>query len=271
MSEDRLFGEAAAVAFYSLLAVFPALAALISLFGLVADPAAVAERLRTLAATLPAGAAEMVSDELRSVAARTGGHLGLGAGLAATALWSAMAAAGQLFGALNIIYCEQESRSFLRFNLTALLFAFGAAVFILLSLGAIAAVPMMTDTLFGAGTREDQLLRLLHWPVLLVAVSAVLACTYRYGPSRAPPNWRWVSWGGAVGAVTWLLGSAAISWYFEHIGNYGWLYGSLGTVLGFIIWAWFSSAAVLFGAALNAEIEQWKWPTQPTEQQPRCP
>src|SRR3954469_8842239 len=110
MSEDRLFGEAAAVAFYSLLAVFPALAALISLFGLVADPAAVAERLRTLAATLPAGAADMVSDELRSIAARTGGHLGLGAGLAATALWSAMAAAGQLFGALNIIYCEQESR-----------------------------------------------------------------------------------------------------------------------------------------------------------------
>ena len=137
MSEDRLFGEAAAVAFYSLLAVFPALAALISLFGLVADPAAVADRLRTLAATLPAGAAEMVSDELRSVAARTGGHLGLGAGLAAAALWSAMAAAGQLFGALNIIYCEQESRSFLRFNLTALLFAFGAAVFILLSLSAI--------------------------------------------------------------------------------------------------------------------------------------
>src|SRR4051812_22476504 len=126
MSEDRLLGEAAAVAFYSLLAVFPALAALISLFGLVADPAAVAERLRTLAATLPAGAADMVSDELRSVAARTGGHLGLGAGLAATALWSAMAAAGQLFGALNIIYCEQENRSLLRFNLTALLFAFGA-------------------------------------------------------------------------------------------------------------------------------------------------
>ena len=271
MSEDRLFGETAAVAFYSLLAVFPALAALISLFGLVADPAAVADRLRTLAATLPAGAAEMVSDELRSVAARTGGHLGLGAGLAAAALWSAMAAAGQLFGALNIIYCEQESRSFLRFNLTSLLFAFGAAVFILLSLGALAAVPMMTGTLFGAGTREDQLLRLLHWPVLLVAVSAVLACTYRYGPSRAPPNWRWVSWGGAVGAVTWLLGSAAISWYFEHIGNYGWLYGSLGTVLGFMTWAWFSSAAVLFGATLNAEIEQWKWPAQPTKQQPRCP
>jgi membrane protein len=80
-----------------------------------------------------------------------------------------------------------------------------------------------------------------------------------------------VSWGGAVGAVTWLLGSAAISWYFEHIANYGWLYGSLGTVLSFITWAWFSSAAVLFGTTLNAEIEQWKWPAQPTEQQPRCP
>ena len=212
----------------------------------------------------------MVSNELRSVAARTGGHLGLGAGLAAAALWSAMAAAGQLFGALNIIYCEQESRSFLRFNLTALLFAFGAAVFILLALGAIAAVPMMAGTLFGVGTREDQLLRLLHWPVLLVAVSAALAFTYRYGPSRAPPNWRWVSWGGAVGAMTWLLGSAAISWYFQHIGGYDWLYGSLGAVVSFMTWAWFSSAAVLFGAALNVEIEQWKWPVQPAEKQPRC-
>lgn len=270
MSEDRLFGEAAAMAFYALLALLPALAALASLFGLVADPQVVAERLRMLTAPLPAGGAEMASEVLAQGAAHIGGRLGLGAGLAATALWSAMAAADQLFGALNVIYREPERRGFLPRTLLALLFACGAALFILLALGGIVAAPVIVSFWTGPDSSEGQLFRFLRWPILLIAVSAALAVAYRLGPSRACPQWRWVSWGGTVAAMTWLVSSVAVSWYFKHIGNYDWLYGSFGTVLGFMIWAWVSSAAVLFGAALNAEIEQWKWPAQPTEQLPRC-
>lgn len=86
-------------------------------------------------------------------------------------------------------------------------------------------------------------------------VSVALALTYRHGPSRACPRWRWVSWGGVVAAVTWLLGSAAVSWYVEHVSSFDWLYGSAGAVLGFMIWAWVSCIAVLIGAALNSELE----------------
>jgi membrane protein len=263
ISEDRLLGEAAAVAFYSLLAVLPALAAMTALFDLMADPQLVAGRLQMLTTPLPSGAAEMVSEVLGQVAKHTDGHLGLGCSLAAAALWSAMAAAGQLFGALNVIYKEQERRGFLRLNLHALLFACGAAIFIFLALGGIVAVPVILGLGIGINRGEGQLLLFLRWPALLVAVSIALALVYRFGPSRAYPQWRWVSWGGAAAAVTWLLGSTIVSSYFEYIGSYNWLYGSLGAVLGFMIWAWVSSTAVLFGAALNAEIERWRPPDRP--------
>jgi membrane protein len=211
MFEDRLFGEAAAVAFYSLLAVLPALAALASLLSLSADPQVVADRLRTLAAPLPAGAAEMASDIFGQVLTGIRGRLDLGLGLAATALWSAMAAASQLFGALNVIYREPERRGFAQFTLVTLLFACGAALFIILALGGIVATPAVVSFWTGPDTSMGKLLRLLRWPVLLIAVSTALAVTYRFGPSRACPQWRWVSWGGTIAGMMWLIGSAAVS------------------------------------------------------------
>ncbi len=253
--EQRLLGEAAAVAFYALLAVFPALAALISLCGLATDPATVAERLQGLAGMLPAGSADMVGQVLGRTAAH-GGRLGAGLGLCAAALWSATAAVVQLFGALNLAYGEVESRRLLPLCGTALLFTLGATAFVALALGGVLAVPIVLGAQAGQGGDADQLLRFLRWPVLLAAVSVALALAYRHGPSRACPRWRWVSWGGVAAAVTWLLGSAAVSWYVEHVSSFDWLYGSAGAVLGFMIWAWVSCIAVLIGAALNAEFER---------------
>jgi len=254
--EDRLLGEAAAVAFYALLAVFPALAALVSLSGLVIDPAKAAERFQGLAGMLPAGSADMVGQVVGRTAAHGGGRLGLGIGLAAAALWSATAAAMQLFGALNLAYGEAESRRLLRLTWTALVFALGAMAFVALALGGVLAVPAALGAQAGTGGSMDQLLHLLRWPVLLAAVSIALALAYRHGPSRDCPQWHWVSPGGVVAAVAWLLGSAAVSWYIEHVSSFDWLYGSAGAVLGFMIWAWVSCVAVLIGAVLNAEIER---------------
>ena len=253
--EQRLLGEAAAVAFYALLAVFPALAALISLCGLAIDPATAAERLHGLASMLPAGSGQMVGQVLDRTAAHGGGRLGLGIGLAAAALWSATAASMQLFGALNLAYGETESRRLLPLCGTALLFTLGAMAFVALALGGVLAVPAVLGAQAGQGGDTDQLLRFLRWPVLLAAVSVALALAYRHGPNRACPRWRWVSWGGFVAAVTWLLGSAAVSWYVEHVSSFDWLYGSACAVLGFMIWVWVSCIAVLIGAALNAELE----------------
>jgi membrane protein len=255
--ERRLLGEAAAVAFYALLAAFPAMAALVWLCGLLADPAA-AERLRdTASGALPAGAAEVAGELLGRLAARPGGGFGFGTGAAmlGAALWGGTAAAAQLFGALNAAYGERESRGPLRLYGTALLFALGAGAFVLVALAAIA-VPAALGAQAGSEGDADTVLRLGRWPVLLVAVSVVLAVAYRHGPSRACPRWRWVSWGGALAALAWLLGSAAFSFYVERVGGYDRVYGSLGAVVGLMTWAWLSSAAVLAGAALNAELER---------------
>jgi membrane protein len=256
--EARLLGEAAAVAFYALLALFPAAAAFVWLCGLLADPALAAERLRGAATSaLPAGAAEVAGELLGRLAARPGGGFGPGAGAAAigTALWGGTAAAAQLFGALNAAYGEREGRGLLRLYAVALLFALGAGAFVVLALGAMV-VPAVLGAQAGTGGEADTLLRLGRWPALLAAVSVGLAVTYRHGPSRACPRWRWVSWGGALAALAWLLASAAFSSYVARAGGYDRVYGSLGAVVGLMTWAWLSSAAVLIGAALNAELER---------------
>ncbi len=255
--ERRLLGEAAAVAFYALLAAFPAMAALVWLCGLLADPAA-AERLRdTASGALPAGAAEVAGELLGRLAARPGGGFGFGTGAAmlGAALWGGTAAAAQLFGALNAAYGERESRGLLRLYAVALLFALGAGAFVVLALAAIV-VPAALGAEAASGSNADAALRLGRWPVLLVAVSIGLAVVYRHGPSRACPRWRWVSWGGALAALAWLLASAAFSFYVERAGGYDRIYGSLGAVVGLMTWAWLSSVAVLAGAALNAELER---------------
>jgi membrane protein len=256
VSEARLLGEAAAVAFYALLALFPAVAAFVWLCGLLADPAS-AERLRDAApGVLPAGAAEVAGELLGRLAALPGGlSPGVGAVAAGATLWGGTAAAAQLFGALNAAYGERESRGVLRLYAVALLFALGAGAFIVLALAAIL-VPAALGAQAGSGSGADAALRLGRWPVLLAAVSIGLAVAYRHGPSRACPQWRWVSWGGALAALAWLLGSAAFSSYVVRVGGYDRIYGSLGAVVGLMTWIWLSSAAVLVGAALNAELER---------------
>ena len=152
------------------------------------------------------------------------------------ALWGGTAAAAQLSGALNAAYGERESQGPLRLYAAALLFA---AVVVPAALGARA----------GPGGGVEAALRLGRWPVLFVAVSFVLALAYRHGPSRACPRWRWVSWGGALAALEWLLASAAYYFYVERVSGYGRIYGALGAVVGLMVWAWLSSAAALVGGA----------------------
>jgi membrane protein len=258
--DDRLLGEAAAVAFYALLAVFPALAALVTLCGLFVDPEAAAASLQPLASMLPAGTAEVARDALGRMAAVGEGRIGLASALAAAALWSAAAAALQLFGALNVAYGERETRGLVRRCASAVLVALGAMAFVALALGGVLGVPLALGAAAGPGGAMDWLLRLLRWPVLLAVVSVALALAYRHGPCRACPCWHWASWGSAAAAAVWLLGSMSVSWYMQRVGGYDWLYGSVGAVLGFMLWAWVSAAAVLVGAVLNAELERQAMP-----------
>jgi membrane protein len=130
----------------------------------------------------------------------------------------------------------------------------GGIFFVLIAMAAVVAVPIVLNFM-GLGGAADLLLRLLRWPVLLVAVAALLACIYRVGPSRERARWRWVTWGGGFAAGTWVLGSVAFSWYVTNFGSYDKTYGSLGAAVGFMTWIWLSATVVLVGAEVNAEME----------------
>lgn len=255
VSKDRLLTEAAAITFYALLALFPALAAMVSLYGLVADPATISDNLNAASGVVPSGGMQIITDQVHSLASNSGKALGFGAALGiATSLWSANQATKALFDALNVVYHEEEKRGFLLRTAVTLAFTVGGILFVLVAMAAVVAVPVVLN-LVGLGWIVDLLLRLLRWPVLLLALAALLACIYRFGPSREKARWHWVTWGGGFAAVTWVLGSIAFSWYVSHFGSYDKTYGSLGAAVGFLTWIWLSATIVLVGAEINAEME----------------
>ena len=255
ISSDRLLTEAAGITFYTLLALFPALAAMVSLYGLFADPSTISDNLDAASGVVPGGGMQIITDQVHSLTANGSTALGFAAVLGiATSLWSANQATKALFDALNVVYDEDEKRGFLLRTAITLAFTVGSIVFVLLAMGAVVVVPIVLS-LIGLGGTADLLLRLLRWPVLLAALTALLACIYRFGPSRERARWHWVSWGGGFSAITWVVGSIAFSWYVSHFGSYDKTYGSLGAAVGFMTWIWLSATIVLVGAELNAEME----------------
>ncbi len=256
IGDDRVMAEAAAVTYYALLAIFPAIAALISLYGLIADPADIGKHLTSLSGVVPQGGMQIITDQIKSLTSAPHGALGFGAifGLLTT-VWSANAGIKSLFDALNAVYEEKETRSFLHRTWLSLAFTVGALVFIILSLTAVAVVPAVLQLVYLGGV-ADALLNLGRWPLMLGAIMMFLALVYRYGPSRARAKWRWVSWGSGFAGIVFILGSAAFSWYAANFSSYNKTYGSLGAAVGFMTWIWISTIIVLVGAELNAELER---------------
>ena len=254
--DDRVMANAAGVTFYALLAIFPAIASLISLYGLIADPSTIGQHLSLAAGVVPDGGMQIISDQVKSLTSAPPKALGLGAifGIL-TSLWSANAGIKALFDALNVVYEEHESRSFIRLTLISLAFTVGALVFVILVLSAIVVLPAVL-TFIGIGTTADVLLKVLRWPLMLGAIAFLLAFIYRFGPSRSHAKWRWLSWGSAFSALVWVAASLGFSFYVSNFGNYNKTYGSLGAAVGFMTWIWISSMIVLIGAELNAEMEQ---------------
>lgn len=255
LSEDRVLANAAGVTFYGLLALFPAIAALVSIYGLFADPADISRQLDTMRDLLPGGAIDVIGEQMRRVAEQAPGALGFGAVVGLLiALWSANSGMKALFDALNVVYDEKERRGFFKLNAVSLALTIGAIVFVLAAIGFIVALPVALELLPLRGVLQ-WLIHALRWPMLLLAIIVALALLYRFGPSRDQPRWRWVSWGSAVAGVVWVTASAGFSWYAENFGAYNKTYGSLGAVIGFMTWMWISAIVILLGGELNAEIE----------------
>lgn len=254
-NDDRVMTEAAGITFYALLSIFPSLTALVSVYGLFADPVTVSNHLQQLGGFVPEGGMQILNEQLQRLTGGEPSKLGFGliSGLA-LALWSANKGTKAMFDALNVVYDEPEKRSFIRLTLVSLAFTLGALVFILLAMGAVVVLPVVLR-FAGLENSTEWLLRLARWPLLLLVITCLLATLYRFGPSREKARWRWVSWGGVFAAVGWAVISAGFSWYVGNFGDYDATYGSLGAVVGFMTWIWLSAMIVLAGAELNAEME----------------
>jgi membrane protein len=256
IQDDRLLLVAAGVTFYGLLALFPATAALVSLYGVFADAATINEHIRLLSGFLPDGALEVIGDQVRRITSQGQGALGLAfLGTLVLSLWGANAGTKAIFDALNIICKEGEKRGFIKLTLWSLAFTVGAIVLALLALAGIVAVPVAIKLLGISEQSGVWLLSHLRWPLLYLLILFALACLYRYGPSRTHPQWRWVTWGSSIAGAIWIAGSLLFSWYVTNFGNYNATYGSLGAVIGFMVWMWLSTIVVLLGAEINAEME----------------
>jgi membrane protein len=255
VSRHRVMALAAGMTYYSILAIFPAIAALVAVYGLFADPSTIARHLDQLGGFLPRGAIDIAGEQLTRVASKGSQTLGLtflfGLGVS---LWSANAAMKSLFDTLNIIYGEEEKRSFVKLNAVSLSFTVGAVVFVLAALGSIVVIPVILGYV-GLSNAGDLLLRIGRWPAMYLVIALALAVIYRYGPSREAPQWRWITWGSAIAALLWLGVSGLFSWYAANFGKFNETYGSLGAVIGFMTWLWISAIAILLGAEIDAEME----------------
>jgi membrane protein len=256
VKEDNVTLLAAGVAFYGMLAIFPAIIAVVTVYGMVADPAQVESQVNEFAKGMPAGAGELITEQLNNVV--NAGQQALSIGLAISllaVLWSASGGVQGLVKSLNLVYDERETRGFVKLRGLSLLLTLGAIVVVVVALALIAVFPGVLDDL-GLGQAGELAASIARWVVLALVVLTALAVVYRYAPDRANPRWRWVSWGAVVALVVWLLGSVGFSWYVDNFGKYNQTYGALGSVIVLLLWLFLSSFAVLLGAELDAEIER---------------
>ena len=255
IGNDRLLAVAAGVVFYGLLALFPAITALVSSYALFADAATIGKHLAFAAALMPAGAFGIVEEQITRIAQTGGGQLGSAFVIGLLlAIWSANAGIKAMIDALNVIYNETEKRSFITLNLLSLALTLGALAFFLVAIGAVVVLPLAFSWLGIAGWGEWGL-ALLRWPAIMLVIAVALAVLYRFGPSRRKAQWRWLSVGAVVATLLWVAGSALFSWYLSNFTDYNATYGSLGAGIGLMMWLWLTSIAILIGAELNAEIE----------------
>lgn len=255
VSRDNLTLVAAGVAFYALLALFPALGVTVSLYGLIADPNQIAHQIEGFGDLLPPEALKLLTDALRSIvqAGSSKHDIALIASLLVS-LRSAKAALSSIMIGLTIAYRQTDERSFVMQNAIALGLTLGGIVFAIVALAALAGIPALLS-LLPMDDRLRTLLALGRWPVLAILVLFATAVVYRFAPYRTEPKWRWMTWGSTFAALAWLAASALFSFYVTNFSSYDATYGSLGAVVVLLLWFWVGALVLLAGAEIDAELE----------------
>lgn len=258
ISEDNVPIVSAGVAFYSFLAIFPALTALISIYGLAFNPQQVQDQLMQLAGVMPSEALEIVKQQLENLVSTSGGALGWGVAIGILfSLWSAKQGTSSLFTGLDIAYDVKKPRGFLMQNAISLLFTLGAIILVILSMSLIVAFPAAVGYL-GLPSGIETLISWSRWVLLAGIVVFFLSLIYKYAPNRRPvPNFKWVMVGGIFATILWLIASWGFSFYVSNFGSYGEMYGAISAVVVLMLWLFLTSFIILLGAELNAEIVRY--------------
>lgn len=255
VEEERLGLIAAGVTFYVILGLFPALTALVSVYGLVTDPRSIAEQVTALYGVLPDDVIALIRDQLNSLTNAPRGQLGLGFVISlAAAMWTVNTAMKSVFDGLNVTYREREKRSFVMLNMISFSFALGAVVMAMLYMVAIAIVPLVLSFI-GIGALGDLLIRVMRWPILMLMSAFAIAILARYGPSRERARWAWITPGSVFVMLAWVIMSIGFSLYLSNFATYDKTYGTLGALIGVMMWIWLSTYILLVGSAINAEME----------------
>jgi membrane protein len=250
---------AAGVAFYAFLAIFPALIAVVSIYGLFADPSTIANQLNSLTATLPEEAARVITDQVTALSTRRQ-TLGISLVLSLLiALWSASAGTSNLLTAINFAYNAEEKRGFVKRRLLALGLTVAAIIFMVIILGLVAVLPPLLRAVFETGALR-WVLQIVGWLIVVVLVPAALALLYRLAPDRDAPRMKWASVGAVVATLIWLAASIGFSIYTSTFGNYAKTYGVFAGIVVLLLWLWLTMYAILLGAEINAESEQQTLP-----------
>jgi membrane protein len=255
ISNDRVTLIAAGATYYLLLSIFPTLTAFVSIYGLFADPRTIAEHVAIVSSLVPAGGIEIIREQLTRLAEQGSATLGVALFVSlAIALWSSSAGVKAMFEAMNVAYDEHERRGFFKLNLLALLFTLGGIVLATVMIGVVIVLPMALG-LLGVSGGFEWLVQAVGYLLVVLMLFVGLAALYRFGPDRQQAKWRWLTPGAAFVVVAVLAASLLFSWYSGNFANFDRTYGSLGALIGFLIWIWISVTVVLVGAELNSELE----------------
>ena len=255
VEEHRLGLIAAGVTFYVILALFPALTALVSVYGLLTDPRSIGQQMTNLYLVLPEEAIVLIRGQLDALTNAPPAKLGFGFVVSLlVAMWSVNNAVKAVFEGFNITYREREKRGIFRLNGVSFAFAMGGIVMAMMYMIAIAVVPLVLNFI-GFGVVAEMLIRFVRWPILMVLSALAIALLNRYGPSREYARWSWVTPGSLFVMAAWVVMSSAFSIYLSNFANYDKTYGALGTAIAVMVWVWLSTFILLVGAAVNAETE----------------
>jgi membrane protein len=247
VKQDQVPLLSAGVAYYTLLSLFPAAIAAVSIYGLVANPDTVRDQIDK------PSTADLVGGQIKQVTSGAGGALGLATVIGIlTALWSASSGMKALITGVNLAYDETETRKFVKLRGLALLLTLGAMVLLGVALALIVGFPAVADDW---PTPLAWTAGILRWVLLAVLLVAALAVLYRYAPNRDEPRWTWVSWGSGIATLLWILASVGFSIYANSFGNYNKTYGALAGVIILMFWLFLTAFVVLVGAELNTEME----------------